>query len=402
AYVALEPCENRISVTALDLAGNETHSQVMVYHGQARDVAAHIWLLQQRAPSLLKLAQEGGQASLPDVPESADKIVLKSPRSDRPNRHNRAVRVSGEVNIASGLAELVINDQPFEQITGAPREVFSRRIPIEDEKILEEGGRMKVAVRAQDKDGHTLEESVDVELRPITINTLESRMPVAVLAFEGHDADAALSERMRLALEERLLARKRFRTLDRVQLQAVLTEQELAAALANPVEAIQIGRVTPAHVLLIGDVFNHGDGVEAKVRIVSSETSDVVAIIDGYAKETDAAGFKAAGEALATQLETLYPRLSGELLAVRERGGNKELYFDWTRDDGLQPGAYALIVHEEPAEYDEVLGEYFGPFITEVGRARLEDISDNNSRARPTDILTEDIQLEQGMAAITM
>ncbi len=400
--VSIVPGENRILITARDMAGNETYSQVMVYHGEQKDVAAHLWLLKQRAPELLMLAQEGGAAPLPDVPATGDKIVLKSPRPDKPNRHNRAVRVSGEINTASGVAELVINDQPFDQLTGAPKEVFSRRVPIQDEKLLEQGGRMKVAVAAKDKDGQAMTEEVDVELRPVSLNTLESKMPVAVMAFEGHETEAALPEQMRLMLEEQLLARKRFRTLDRIQLQAVLTEQQLAAALANPAEAIQIGKVTPAHVLLLGDVFQHSDGVELKVRIVSTETSDVISIIDGYAKQQDGEGFKAACESLAVQLEKLYPRMSGELLAVRDKGGSPELYFDWTSEDGLQPGAYAVIVYEEPAEYDEVLGEYFGPFTTEVGRARLEDINDRMSRARPMEILTEDIKLEQGMAAITM
>jgi hypothetical protein len=400
--IALVPGENQVLVTARDMAGNETHSRVMVYQGSEKDVDAHAWLLKQRDPALLMMAQEGGAAALPEVPEAGDKIVLKSPRADKPNRHNRAVRVAGEINTATGVSELVINDQPFDQLTGAPKEVFSRRVPIEDEKLLQEGGRMTVAVAAKDKDGQAMTEQVEVELRPISLNTLESRMPVAVMAFEGHDAEASLAEKMRLTLEEQLLARKRFRTLDRIQLQAVLTEQELASALANPAEAIQLGKVTPAHVLLIGDVFQHGDGVEIKVRIISTETSDVIAIVDGYAKQQDAEGFKAACESLATQLEKIYPRMSGELLAIREKAGTTELYFDWTSEDGLQPGAYALIVYEEPAEYDEVLGEYFGPFITEVGRARLEDISDRNSRARPMEIMTEEIKLEQGMAAITM
>ncbi|MCK5862845.1 MAG: hypothetical protein KAH38_10190 [Candidatus Hydrogenedentes bacterium] len=400
--IPIKAGENKIRMMARDMAGNETCSQILVYQGNLNDVAAHAWLLQQRDPASLMFAQKTGRFTLAAVPEAGDKILLKSPRSDKPNRHNRAVRVSGEVTASSGVSELSINGQPFDQLTGAPKEVFSRRIPIEDEKLLETGGHMKVSVVAKDKDGKTLKEEVEVELRPVTLNTIESRMPIAVLAFEGHETSDSLSEQMRLTLEEQLLLRKRFRTLDRVQLQAVLTEQELAAALSNPAEAIQLGRVTPAHVLLIGDVFQHGDGVEIKVRIISSETSDVIAIIDGYAKENNLEGFKAACESLATQLEKIYPRMSGELLVVRERRGKTDLYFDWTSDDGLQPGAYALIVYEEPAEYDEVLGEYFGPFITEVGRVRFEEISKKNSRARSVEILTEDIKLEQGMAAITM
>ena len=402
ASFALTPGENKIRLTARDMAGNETHSLVQVYQGNPREVSAHLWLLKQRDPTLLMMAQEGGNAQLPDVPETEDRIVLKSPRPDKPNRHNRAVRVSGEVNATSGVSELVINEEPFEQLTGAPKEVFSRRVPIADKKLLETGGRMKVAVVAKDQDGKAISKEVEVELRPIRLNTLESKMPVAVMAFEGHEAAAALPEKLRLTLEEQLLTRKRFRTLDRIQLQAILTEQQLAAALANPAEAIQVGKITPAHVLLLGDVFQHGDGVEVKVRIVSTETSDVIAIIDGYAKQQDAAGYKAACESVATQLEEIYPRMSGELLAVRERGGNTELYFDWTNEDGLQPGSYVLIVYEEPAEYDEVLGEYFGPFITEVGKARIVDVSERMTRALPMEILTEDIKLEQGMAAITM
>ncbi len=401
--VALQPGENRILLIARDMAGNETYSQVLVYQGGREEAAACLWLLKQRAPELIIFAQDGGPGALPTPPEAADRIVLKSPRPDRPNRHDRAVRVAGEVIASAGVSSLAINDAPFEQLTGAPKEVFSRRVPIADDAVRDAGGQMQVSVHAVDKEGRQLDETVEVELRPVNVDIPESRMPVAVLAFEGHGVDAPVSAEMRLALDEKLIERKRFRAVDRTQLEAVLTEQELASALSNPNDAIQLGRLTSAQIFLVGDVFARDEGVEVKVRIINTETSEVVSIIDGFASARNQQDLAAAGELLATELERVYPRLSGELLAIRERAGNKDVYFDWTREDGVQPGAYAMIFHETPGEYDEELAIYYDPVYTPVGRARIEEVSDNNCRARPvTNEQEEEIALEQGMAAVTM
>lgn len=396
---SLAPGENQLVLCARDQAGNETYTTISIYRGDSDTAAARLWLLQQRAPERLVLARADTGILLAGAPEPEDRIVLRSPRSDRPNRHNRAVRVAGEVMTSAGVARIHINDEPFEQLAGAPKEVFSRRVPIDDPVLLETGGNMTVTVSAQDNAGKHLEEHVEVELRPIVWNESASRMPVAVLAFEGHHMDAAGTEYLQRHMYSVLGQRQRFSLLDRDYLENLLTEHELSAALSNRDAALQAGRIIPVHMFLVGDVFDRGEsGIEIFLTVVNTETSEIVSVLDGFAPDQSREALEAACAVLSAELERLFPRLSGELVAVR----GSDVFFDWTVDDGIIPGMYALVVHEIPGYYDETFGVYIDAEVERVGRARLEAVLDNISRARPVDLYVEGIELEQGMAAITM
>ncbi len=387
----LAPGENVLTLTARDLAGNETRTELRVYHGDRDSVAARLWLLQQHSPELLMLAQADGSMLLAEAPEPQDRIVLNSPQKDKPYRHNRAVLVQGEVIAASGVAALRINDQPFEQLTGAPKEAFSRRIPLDDETLVEEGGLMTLAVAAEDAEGHHLEEQVEVELRPVVLNRRETKMPVATLAYPAEGKAATLAEPVRFELDGSLMDLKRFDVLNRLNLEAILTELELSAsALVQARNALQSGQVQPAYVFLAVTVIPQGEsGVEIKVDVIDVETSSNLTRLDGFAPNESRDAIRAACEALAAEFNRLYPRLSGELRDLQQRRNQTLLSFNWTVEDGLQEYAYVLIV-EEVFDDHEV-----------VGRARLRSITDSQSSAVLI-YLEEGVELEQGMAAITM
>ncbi len=405
AELPLARGENSFIVASRDMAGNETRSAVKVFQGDPESAEARLWLLRQRHPEGLVLAAGDGALAVTmllaqdPAPEGDGEIRLKSPQPDKPYRHSRTMTVSGEVVAKEALTSLTINGQPVEQLTGAPKESFNRRIPLGDGPEPE--GRIQVAVRAEDAGGRVLDKTVDIEVRPVALNSVESRMPVAVLAFAGADVAEADVARLRAETEGALSARARFRQLDRENLQQVLTEQQLAAALADPAQAISLGRLVNAQIFLVGELFPRDEkGIEIKVRVIGTETSDLVAVLDAYVEDkADGAQVKRAGDALAAQLEALYPRLSGEILAVR----GQELLVDWTREDGVREGAYMLVVKETPPWVDEDTGEVLAPpEFAPVGRARLESPGAANTRAKTVDINVEDAQLEKGMPAVTM
>ncbi len=406
--LALEPGANKAVLIARDLAGNETRKAVEVFRGAPEASSAKLWLLQKRRSGALQLAGAGAPAVrilLSATAETGAGITLKSPKPGQPYRHSRSLRVAGEVTAETQLAALSINGDAVTPLTGAPTESFNRRLPLDSAAMPEGGTTMPLSIRAEDASGHVMEETFDVEVRPVELATRESRMPVAVLAFAGQGVEPATSEMLRLTAEARLLERGRFRVLDRTRLQDVLTEQQLAAALADPNQAIQLGQLTNAHVFLVGDIFEREQGgIEIKARAISAETSDLLATLDVYIENAgERAQIEQACENLAAQLEQTFPRLSGEVLGVRGAAPKAQLLVNWTDEDGVREGVYMIVVHEEELWVDEDTGEVLAPpEYVPVSRARVLSVSGSGTRAETVQQEQEGIELETGMPAITM
>ena len=396
--------ENTFVLAAKDVAGNETRTAVKVFQGDPESLEAKLWLLQQKHPERFLMAQAGGAIDLSmlltAVPEDSGEIRLKSPKEDQPYRHSRTLRISGEVVTQSKVTSLSINGVAFDELTGAPKESFNRRIP-----IAGDADQMALLIEAKDDQGQIYKEEFNVDLRPVELNTLASRMPVAVLAFAGNGVDPTISDMLRLTTEAQIQKQNRFRIVDRTRLQDVLTEQELAAALADPNQAIALGKIINAHIFLVADVFKHDEnGLEIKARVINTETSDLLSTLDIFIADSDKREAITAGcDALAAQLTARFPRLSGEVLGVREKSDGDELLVNWTREDGVQEGTYMIMVHEDEPWIDEDTGEILEPGeLIEVGRARIVSISSSSTRAKTVEAAEEGVKLEKGMPAITM
>ncbi len=396
--------ENTFVLAAKDVVGNETRSAIKVFKGNPNSPEAKLWLLRQKHPERMRLAQTGAVSLdmlLAAAPEAANEIRLKSPSPEHPYRHNRSLCISGEVVTQSKVAALTINGEPFQELTGAPKESFNRRIPIDEAQLKDGTGKLSVAVHAEEAGGAVLDKKVEVELRPVQLNTKESRMPVAVLAFAGQGVDPATSELLRTTTEAQMLQQDRFRILDRTRLQDVLTEQQLASALADPNQAISLGKLTPAQIVLVADVFPRDQkGVEIKARAISPETSDVIGTLDAFIDDREnRESVGKACEALAAQLSKFYPRLSGEIVAVRDN----DLLLNWTKEDGVREGAYVLIVQEEAPWVGQTTGEVLQPGeFVEIGRAKVLNVLQNGTKARAVERKEEGKKLETGLPAITM
>lgn len=402
--------ENTFVLAARDIAGNETRSAIKVFQGDPESAEAKLWLMKQKHPELLQYASAAGLPLLDltfavddpaaAAPAEGGEIRLKSPKPDQPYRHNRTLRVSGEVVTQTKVTSLTINGTPVDELTGAPKESFNRRLPIDT--TVEGESKIAVNIEATDESGKTYTQTFDVDVRPVELSSKESRMPVAVLAFAGANVDAGVTDNLRLTTEAEILAADRFRVVDRTRLQDVLTEQQLSAALADPNEALALGKLTNAFVFLVADVFPHDQaGLEIKARLIDAETSDLIATLDSFVDDkNDTAKIAAACKALSEQLSSRYPRLSGEVVSVR----GPDVLVNWTKEDAVQEGAYFLFVKEEEPWKDETTGEVLEPGeYVPVGRGRiLSFMGGSGVKAQQVQTGEEGAPIEQGMPAITM
>jgi len=404
--------ENTFILAAKDIGGNETRSAIKVFRGDPNSQEAKLWLLQQKRPDLFLYAQSGAAdvstllriAQEQAAAKSPNEIRLKSPQPEQVYRNNRTLRISGEVVTGSAVKWITINGEQVNDISGAPKESFNRRLAI-DPDLAATGGAMAIEILAEDANGQRLEKRFTVNLQPIALNNPESKMPVAVLAFAGNGVDTSVSEMLRVTTEAEMVAQQRFRAVDRVRLQEVLNEQQLSAVLGDPAQALTLGRLASAQVFLVADVFpQDANGLEIKARAVSTETSELIATLDVFIENrNDANLVRRKCAELVGQLGALYPRLSGDVVAARGAGTGAEVLVNWTLEDGVRPGAYVLLLKQTPDWVDESTGEIIEPGeLVETGRARVEAVSDTNTRAVTIERKEEGVPVEQGMPAITM
>jgi len=415
AELPLTDGENAFVVAAKDVAGNETRTAIKVFKGKPDSAAARLWFLHERAPHLLQFAAAGGRnavnASLLSALVSAAAeeditIALKSPKADRPYRHNKVLRVSGEVTARTKVASLTINGAPFEPLTGAPKEVFTKGLSIDDETLNQGEAKLPLAVHAQDDAGNEATEEFEVTVHPVLLDSEDSKMPVAVMPFAGVDVEEADTVRLRNATESRLFEDRRFSIVDRTQLDQVLVEQQLAAAgLANAGQAIQVGKLVNAHVIVVADVLERGQkGIEIHARAISTETSKLKAVLDAFVPDKGNPDEIEAGcRAIAHQLAQAFPRLSGELVGVRD----KQLLLNWTKEDGIQEDMYMLVVYETDPWVDDETGEVLAEGeVALVARGIIKRVQAANSLATVKEHIEQEtgevVDIEKGMAAVTM
>jgi hypothetical protein len=223
-------------------------------------------------------------------------------------------------------------------------------------------------------------------------------MSVSVMGFGGA-ADEGIRQSLRAQTESRLIDRKRFDMVDRQRLAEVLQEQQLSAALADPNRALQLGKVIPANVFLVGEVIDRGKGIEVYTRVVSTETSEIVGKFDtNIDDKNDAEKVKFGVDAIAEGLARSYPRVTGDIVKV----DGKNLIFNFGKDDGVQPGMYVLVVHQEDPVKDDKTGEILveGDY-QKLGKAAIRNVSEKACKAE-TVKQEGDAKLEAGMPAVTM
>jgi tetratricopeptide (TPR) repeat protein len=403
----LQDGANNFTVVARDAAGNETHTTVNVFKGDANSLRAKLWQIGEKDPRLLRVASASPNIlalilqSLKAQEEEGLTIKLRSPSADRPWRNERAVRVSGQVTTGGEVVNLLINGVVVEQFEAAPKVGFNTRIVLDPELVAKGSATFEVAVVAADDAGKKVTEQVKIDIQPLELSGAASKMPLAVLAFQGSD-DPTVNDGLRTMTEQEIGNTKRFTIVERQMLESILTEQQLSDALGSKDAALELGKIIPAAAFLVADIIQRGSEAEIIMRVINISTSAIWATVDTRVSDVNSLDSMREGcNGLAQQMRQIFPRIGGEI--VQARGSIALL--NWVEADGILEGMQVLVVEQEEPWIDEDTGEVLAEGETTiVGKLKITKVSlSNNSQAELVkDEDGKDPKIEPGMAIITM
>jgi hypothetical protein len=152
------------------------------------------------------------------------------------------------------------------------------------------------------------------------IQRIGSRLSVAILPFDRRGKGSEVSEGAHETLTTALWNRRRFKIVERVELDRVLNEIKLSrTVLVDPTQAVPIGRLLAAEAVIVGSVKETATSAEVYARLISTETSAVMVAKDVFFEPApSAAGFRNMLDNLAVRILESYPLIDGHVVNVAQ------------------------------------------------------------------------------------
>ena len=262
---------------------------------------------------------------------------------------------SGEAHDDSGIEKLFINGEAIEIRPG--KHVFFNHFL----KLNE--GENTVTVMAIDAEGNEASLSpVVIEKKTFELFDTEARFTISLLPLRTY-AEASRYSVALLPLQssahkgvpvERLYAKllnafdddpKRFNFVEREQskLLEILKEQKISnSELASPNTAIKIGKIQAAEGMLFGSVEEGDKGINVTLRLVDTETTQILANTDVYDEDKNDKNIDWLMYGLALKMKQQFPMAHGEVIHVSGKG----FHINVGANHGLSVGMKLLVFRE--------------------------------------------------------
>ncbi len=225
------------------------------------------------------------------------------------------IPISFEVTAASGLTAVKINGEAktLRQTDAGKRQLFSHILAlVEGENVFE--------IEATDRVGHTKTKKVRTIRKAAELETIGSRLSVAVMPFQRKGKPSELYEGAYDALVDTLVNQRRFRIVGRIQLEDILKELKLSKSeLVDQATAIRVGKLVAAEAIMVGTINETATGAEVYVQLINAETSTILTAKDVFDPAKAAGSARERMRELATKVRQDYPLVGGPVVSVVNR-----------------------------------------------------------------------------------
>jgi len=353
----------RVPVSARDLAGNVTHAEVDlgdVSSGPGGKGAR----LPAAAPADWRFAALAGSGaalsdarpwSLPGTARGGAQVAAAMPSSeDRvPPRIELNIPSAG-ATLSTTDEELILDVRLFDPGGIGSISVNGEPVPVSQPGagtvafgsiVALEMGDNNVEVRAADRSGNAVAKRFVIRRVASEILGEEARYSVGVVPPDRKPDDTTVGDAAYDALLTAILREPvRFRLLerDRESLQQILLEQKLSD-LAAQGTAVKLGRFISAEGVLFGRVQEDRSGIALELRLVDTETTEILVSSDVYGEGKDPHALRMLANGLVAKIKMSFPVLRGEVVRV----DGKQVQVSIGKEQGLRRGMRLLFYRQE-------------------------------------------------------
>jgi hypothetical protein len=282
------------------------------------------------------------------------------------------VYIEGQAIDESKIESLTINRVPILRRKGQSV-FFSHMAELQK-------GRNYIAVEARDEAGNVASKTISIIRKIPKALQLKERLSLSVNPFEQKGMVSESSLSFQDYLIDALVVQNRFRVVERDKLDLILQEQKLSRSnLIDRSTALRLGHLLAAQSILTGSIIETRTGIEIVARMIDTETSEIVATKDVYDEAKDFLTLRSLAEGMATKFHREFPLLDG--LVIQSSG--KQIFTDLGQDE-VKLQRRLIVYREEPLEHP-VTGKVLGADNAIIGRARIDQIMPEMSRAELLD-----------------
>jgi hypothetical protein len=300
--------------------------------------------------------------------------------TDKQTVYLEKVYFDGLVKDENDVVELKINNKPILKRIGKII-FFSQFVELVE-------GENKIVIRAKDAKGNVAEKEISITRRIPKALQLAERMSLTVLPFDQEGDLAAASDSFQDFLIDAIVNQDRFQVVERNKLDIILQEQKLSrTSLFDEKTALEIGKLAAAKALIAGSIIKSRLGSEIIVRVIDTETSDILVVVDAYDEISNISSLRSLSEGLAIKLHREFPLIDG---VVIQKNGNS-IICDLGKNK-VKLRSRLIVFREEPLKHP-VTGKLLGSDNVIVGRARVIQVMPELSKADVMDGETKTIKL---------
>lgn len=204
------------------------------------------------------------------------------------------------------------------------------------------------------------------------VNLVGERLSIAVLPFASQGIGTELKD---VDFLDKLITgfvnSKRFKVIERAQLEKILEEQKLGlSGIIDPTTAAEIGKGIGVDAVVLGSVTRAGNSLSIDARLIDTENATIISAQDAYSNQISIYQIADMINQLAEKFEKDLPIVQG--LVINVQGNTVTL--DMGANKGLKKGMKCLIYREGDPIVHPVTKEVIGRIINQVCEVRVKDV----------------------------
>lgn len=256
------------------------------------------------------------------------------------------------------------------------QEEEQKRLEEQRAKIEKERARLAVQRQKEAKAGIAVGQlNYDAD----RIIRVGSRLSLAILPFENIGGSSDLPRSAADKLITQLVNLRRFRVIERTELDKVMQEQDFRMSDAvDSKDAAVVGKVAGADVIVIGTVKMETGYARVSARLVDVETGETVVAREVQSQNATLEAIDRSIEALSVLIYNDLPIFEGYIVNIE---GDK-VYLDIGTERGVRKGTKCVAFKEGDAIVHPVTKEVLGKKVTKLGELVITSVQPKLSEAK--------------------